>query len=95
MSNRRTVRIRIESNKAKTSFWYTLVAGNGNTIMRSTAKYTTEWNCRTAATRLCDALRFSPLAVEVQDPKTREISTLERYPSSPLKVLQKTTQTRS
>jgi hypothetical protein len=63
MSNR-TVRFRVESNKKKSTFWYTLVSGNGNTTMTSKAKYSSEDAARRAARNQAKALGFAPLAIE-------------------------------
>ncbi len=63
MSNR-TIRVRVESNRAKNSFWYTLVAGNGNTILTSKAKYSDKDMAKRAAKRLIAALQSTPLELE-------------------------------
>jgi len=64
----RAIRFRVESNKAKSSYWYTLVAGNGNTIMTSKSTYVDKQVAKRAARRLIDALQASPLELEYTTP---------------------------
>lgn len=60
------MRFRVESNKAKSSFWYTLVAGNGNTIMTSKAKYDDYGNALRAARNAAESLQSTDLIVEYE-----------------------------
>lgn len=60
------IRFRVEHNKAKTSFWYTLVAGNGNTVMTSKSTYDDYDNAKRAARRQIEALREAPLVLEFE-----------------------------
>lgn len=61
------MRFRVESNKAKSSFWYTLVAGNGNTTMTSKAKYSGEDAARRAARNQIESLQSSDLMLEFEN----------------------------
>ena len=58
------IRFRVESNKVKSSFWYTLVSGNGNTTMTSKAKYSSDEAARRAARNQAEALQNADLVVE-------------------------------
>lgn len=60
----RTIRFRVESNETKSSFWYTLVAGNGNTVMTSKATYSDKATARRAAQRLIAFLGAAPLVLD-------------------------------
>lgn len=59
------MRFRIEDNPFTGAFWYTLVSGNGNTIMTSKATYTDRSVAKRAAERARDALQSSEIIVEV------------------------------
>lgn len=61
------MRLRVESNKAKSSFWYTLVAGNGNTVMTSKAKYSSDDSARRAARNQVESLQSSDLILEFEN----------------------------
>lgn len=63
----RPIRFRVECNKAKSSFWYTLVAGNGNTVMTSKAKYADRGNAKRAANRMIDSLLGAQLVLEYEE----------------------------
>lgn len=61
------IRFKVESNKAKSSFWYTLVAGNGNTTMTSKAKYSSDESARRAARNQIEALQSTDLVLEYEN----------------------------
>lgn len=63
----RPIRFRVESNKAKSSFWYTLVAGNGDTVMTSKASYSTRAKAKRAAKNQIKALGESQLVLEYEE----------------------------
>lgn len=63
----RPIRFRVESNKSKSTFWYTLVAGNGDTVMTSKAKYDSKSNAKRAAKRQIDALLGAQLVLEYEE----------------------------
>lgn len=63
----RSVKFRVESNKAKSSFWYTLVAGNGDTVMTSKASYSAKAKAKRAAKRMIETLLSSQLVLEYED----------------------------
>lgn len=63
----RPIRFRVESNKSKSTFWYTLVAGNGDTVMTSKAKYSSLSTAKRAARRQIDALTSSDLVLEYEE----------------------------
>lgn len=60
----RQIRFRVESNRAKNRFWYTLVSGNGNTTMTSKSSYSDHDVAKRAAIRQIRALQSAPLALE-------------------------------
>lgn len=60
----RPIRFRVESNRAKSSFWYTIVSGNGNTTMTSKAKYSSYGVAKRQAERQIRALQSAPLVLE-------------------------------
>ena len=59
-------RFRVESNRAKNSFWYTMVAGNGNTVMTSKTKYDDYDNALRAARDRALALQSTDIVVEFE-----------------------------
>lgn len=63
----RPIRFRVESNKSKSSFWYTLVAGNGDTVMTSKASYSDKAGAKRAAKRMIEALGGAPLLLEYEE----------------------------
>lgn len=65
--NPRPITFKVQSNRAKSSFWYTLVSGNGNTTMTSKAKYSTHDTAKRAAQRQIKALQSSQLVLEYTD----------------------------
>jgi len=76
------VRFRVECNKAKTSFWYTIVSGNGNTTMTSKAKYDDYDNALRAARRQAEAITSSPLIIEFE--RYGELVEEDVTPSTPI-----------
>lgn len=62
----RPQRFRVEHNKAKSSFWYTMVAGNGDTVMTSKTKYDDYDNALRAARDRVQALQTTDLVVEFE-----------------------------
>jgi uncharacterized protein YegP (UPF0339 family) len=69
----RVITFRVESNRAKNSHWYTLVAGNGNTVMTSKAKYADKANAKRAAKDMIKALLSTQLVLEYTDPSGRRL----------------------
>lgn len=63
----RPITFRVESNKSKTKHWYTLVAGNGDTVMTSKTSYRERSAAKRAAKRTIKALRWSPPILEYVD----------------------------
>ena len=61
---KRTIRFRVERNRARDTYWYTLVAGNGNTIMTSKTTYSDRDVAKRAARNLVEALQSSALELE-------------------------------
>lgn len=60
----RAITFKVQSNKSKSSFWYTLVSGNGNTTMTSKAKYSSHDTAKRAAERQIAALQSSEMVLE-------------------------------
>lgn len=63
----RPIRFRVENNKSKSSFWYTLVAGNGDTVMTSKTTYADTAAVKRAASRMIEALSGAPLVLEYEE----------------------------
>lgn len=63
----RPIRFRVENNKSKSNFWYTLVAGNGDTVMTSKASYSDKASAKRAAKRMIEALGESQLVLEYEE----------------------------
>lgn len=60
----RPITFDVKHNDEKTEFWYDLVAGNGNTVMRSTkTDYANADSARRAARRLADLINDGPGAI--------------------------------
>ena len=72
-ANTREIKFRVESNEQKDSHWYTFVAGNGNTVMTSKAKYASKANAKRAAKDAIRALRGTPMVLEYTDRDGRTI----------------------
>lgn len=69
----RSVAFRVESNKAKSSFWYTLVAGNGNTVMTSKATYVDRSTAKRAARNQILSMQSADLVLEYDDGSGRRV----------------------
>lgn len=63
----RPLAFRVENNKAKSSFWYTLVAGNGDTVMTSKSTYSEKASAKRAAKRQIENLQSADLMLEYEN----------------------------
>lgn len=84
----RAVRFRVESNRAKSTFWYTLVSGNGNTTMTSKAKYSSHAAAKRAAERQISALSVAPLAIEYVDGYGRPVLEVRNWAREVVRLAQ-------
>lgn len=78
----RTITFRVEENQAKNRFWYTLVAGNGDTVMTSKSDYSEKAGARRAARRMIKALRSTDLVLEYTDRTGRLVRETEDVAAS-------------
>lgn len=63
----RPIAFRVETNKSKSSFWYTLVAGNGDTVMTSKSTYAEKASAKRAAKRQIENLQSADLMLEYEN----------------------------